>query len=215
MNRRKILRRTAFGVNVALAGCLNDMANDDRPTEESPSGSSKTGGLSPTMTDSNESSTNTPTDTSSGTVLNFETRYSETTGQVLKDGIGGDTTSDHYATVMSTDAETERFDMAALDEEVTEFIEKTSFPGEVLLVAQRDLPSINLELDLEWVRIENNTLTARVETIHDYIQDASTNATLIARLDLDGHAIPEGGTVTFVDRHGEQTVVEIDYTEKS
>lgn len=188
-HRRDVLLAGALGVTVA--GCLGGIRDD--AGDESPRGTA----------------TPTQTERIATTALDFETVYYETTGQILDGGIGGESRSDHHATVMTTEADAELFETTALDEETATFVEETSFPGEILLVAQRNLHSISHELGLTWVRIEDGTLTARVDVLHDDVFDASTNATLVARLDLDGHAIPEGGTVIFVDRDGETTVVEI------
>lgn len=229
--RREVLVRGALAIQVALAGCLwGDSTGEDddwsppaSPGDDSPPAgtddSSSTPGEAtprsttddsshPTATD--EPATETPTDRPPGATLVSGTAYQETTAQVLDGGIGGDSRIDHYATVMTSEAATDRFDETALDEEVVTFVERTRFPEEILLVVQRDLHSISHDLDLAWAAVDDRTLAARVDVIHHDVFSASTNATLVARLDLDDQPIPEGGTVTVVDEDGYATVVEVD-----
>lgn len=118
---------------------------------------------------------------------------------VIEGGIGDVWENEVHATLVTSEAESDRFDPDDLDEQTLAFVDATTFPQAVLLVAQKELASISLQLRLEWVVAEEETLVARVDAIRESVLNAHANETIIARLQLGETRVPTGGRVKFLD----------------
>ena len=137
------------------------------------------------------------------TELEFETRRVESNDPVIEGGIAANERS-YYATLVTSESATDRFERSALDEETVTFVEEATLPEEPLLVVQYHLPSISLELTVESVTWgEDGPLRVRAVTAGEYLLEESITETVIARLSPADRLTPETAEVTLVDRHHE------------
>jgi len=200
-------RRETLSLCVALlAGCMGgDNPAEDDSNAVTPAGTdghtqSSSGTTTPSGSDS-------PTPTTSETVtrteLEFETRRVESNDPVIEGGIAANERS-YYATLVTSESATDRFERSALNEETVTFVEEATLPEEPLLVVQYHLPSISLELTVESVTWgEDGPLRVRAVTTGEYLLEESITETVIARLSPADRLTPETAEVTLVDRHHE------------
>lgn len=175
MHRRTVL--ASLGA-VALAGCLDagDSARMETATKTEPKTATSTG-------------------------MDFETRRIRGNEGIIEGGLGGGSDDRYYTALVVDPSDRERFAWETLDAETTAFVEETSFPEEVLLVVQYNLPSLSLELALESVAWPSDgPLEVRAVTTGEYLLEGTIDETIIARLARDGRPRPEEAVVTLVDR---------------